>query len=227
MNPPVYFISGLGLNERIFSVLRIQHPNPRYIRWIEPKKEELLVDYCQRLLAQIEPSDSPPILVGLSFGGIVALEIAKLIPVQQIVLISSIKHTDEKPGIFNFLRYVPVHKVTRRSMMEGTVKFWAPFFGVRMRKHQQAFLELLSGCSDHYMSWAVERIVRWENTEVPANLIHLHGTQDRIFPHSLIQYPETIRGGDHGMVVSHADHISDRLNKIICETQSVDRTFTV
>ena len=227
MSVPVYFISGLGINERIFSLLRIQHPHLRYIQWIDPLKGETLVPYCQRLLDQVEDLKDPPILVGLSFGGITAIELSRLIPVKKIVLISSIKHTDEKPFMFDLLRYFPIHKLTTRAMMERSVKMWAPFFGVRGRKHQKAFLELLSGCSDDYLQWAVEQIVQWKNTEIPPNLIHIHGNKDRIFPLRHIPGARVIRGGDHGMVVSHADQISELLNEIICESSPANRTFTV
>jgi len=42
-------------------------------------------------------TEPDPVLIGLSFGGIMCTEIAKQIPVEKIIIISSIKHSGELP----------------------------------------------------------------------------------------------------------------------------------
>jgi esterase/lipase len=60
-------------------------------------KNEDISHYAQRLSARIEPNS---ILIGLSFGGIVAIEIAKHIP-SKIILVSSASILDKFRGYFD------------------------------------------------------------------------------------------------------------------------------
>ncbi|WP_353717332.1 hypothetical protein [Dyadobacter sp. 676] len=65
----VYFISGLGADERVFTKLKLDpRLNVKYIKWVRPLKKETLQHYAARLSKQIDTSQ-PFQLVGLSFGG--------------------------------------------------------------------------------------------------------------------------------------------------------------
>ena len=78
---PIYFISGLGADERIFQWLRYDGYRPIHIHWLPPERRESVEHYAHRLAQDIK--DKRPIIVGLSFGGIVAIEIAKQIDVRK------------------------------------------------------------------------------------------------------------------------------------------------
>lgn len=90
----VYFISGLGADERSFKYLDLPGVNMHFIQWEKPLKGEKLREYCRKLILQIDTSGDI-FLVGLSFGGIVAQEIAKTIAVKKLIIISSIKSPGE------------------------------------------------------------------------------------------------------------------------------------
>ncbi|HQV56104.1 MAG TPA: alpha/beta hydrolase, partial [Chitinophagaceae bacterium] len=83
----VYFISGLGADKRAFSFLDLSFCEPIFIDWIKPVDNESLYQYAMRLKEQInEPS---PIIVGVSFGGMLATEIAKSDASAKVIIISS------------------------------------------------------------------------------------------------------------------------------------------
>ncbi len=68
----IYFISGLGADERVFQSLSIEKSHAAiYIKWFEPFTKETLVQYVERLKVQIN-QDEAYILLGVLFGGIVA-----------------------------------------------------------------------------------------------------------------------------------------------------------
>lgn len=73
----VYILSGLGADERVFKYLDFKDLDITFVQWIKPKPHEKLMDYVERLREQIKQDN--PILIGLSFGGIVAAELAKII----------------------------------------------------------------------------------------------------------------------------------------------------
>lgn len=89
MQKKIYLISGLGADERMFQRLNFYNFEPVYLQWISPKKNESISDYAARLKSQI--TEEKPIIIGLSLGGMMAVEISKQIKTEKVVLISSIK----------------------------------------------------------------------------------------------------------------------------------------
>ncbi|MDY7021951.1 MAG: alpha/beta hydrolase, partial [Cyanobacteriota bacterium] len=105
----VYFISGLGADKRVFRRLKTEGYQPVHIDWIEPEKGESISDYAQRLATQIKSEN--PILVGLSFGGLIAVEMAKHLNPEKVILISSAKNHTEVPPYFKLFRWFPIHRI--------------------------------------------------------------------------------------------------------------------
>ena len=92
-----YLIPGLGANGRIFERLRLLG-TVHILEWLEPTNpDELLAAYAARLAAPIPP-DETCWLVGVSFGGVVALEIACQRPKARVILISSLADPIERTG---------------------------------------------------------------------------------------------------------------------------------
>jgi hypothetical protein len=105
----IYLIGGLGVDERVFTTIHFKDYEKQVVKWIEPLPNEPLPEYCKRLLPQI---DSPnPIIAGVSFGGVIANEISKLIPVKQVILISSIRSRSEMPWLFRLAGNLNIHKI--------------------------------------------------------------------------------------------------------------------
>lgn len=73
----IYIFSGLGVDERVFRYLDFSGMDVRFIHWIRPLPDESIKLYAQRLRQQIVTDK--PILIGLSFGGIIAVEVGRLI----------------------------------------------------------------------------------------------------------------------------------------------------
>ncbi|MBI5858459.1 MAG: hypothetical protein HZB42_12515 [Sphingobacteriales bacterium] len=104
----VYFISGLGADKRAFSLLDLSFCNPVFIEWIKPLKNESLRQYAIRLKEQI--TDPEPVIVGVSFGGMLATEIAKTGSTRKTIIISSNKTKMEFPKILLTGKYLPLYK---------------------------------------------------------------------------------------------------------------------
>jgi len=72
----------LGADEKAFSHLKIDGFNLVFIPWLMPDKNEPISKYAKRMAISI--TDKEPVLIGLSFGGIMCIEIARMIPVKKI-----------------------------------------------------------------------------------------------------------------------------------------------
>ncbi|TAE48933.1 MAG: alpha/beta hydrolase, partial [Bacteroidetes bacterium] len=87
--------SGLGADERVFQRLDFSGFRTTYIKWIAPGHRETIEDYAKRLLGQIRAAK--PIFIGLSFGGMMAMEVAKHMETEKVIVISSAKIYTEIP----------------------------------------------------------------------------------------------------------------------------------
>jgi len=107
----VYFISGLAADGRVFKNLRLPEGfEPIYLDWISPLKDESLHDYSLRLAKEIDTSEKF-VLVGLSMGGMVAVEIANQLHARLTIIIASIPVSHQLPYYFRIGARLYLHKM--------------------------------------------------------------------------------------------------------------------
>lgn len=211
----VYFISGLGADERAFRYIRLAGVEKRFIRWLPPETNESLMQYATRLQDQID-TNQPVILVGLSFGGIVAQEIAGIIECERLILISSVKHPKELSYFMRAVRRSGVYRCLPVRWMKPVVLRWAPYwFDAGADRYQQLLTQVIDDTDDEFAQWAIRSMMRWKGQSFPAPTTHIHGTHDRIFPPRYIEEFIPVEGGGHFMVVTHARVVSKLLQSTL------------
>lgn len=210
----IYFVSGLGADERVFYLLKLEGYQPIHIRWLKPEPDESIADYAKRLTAQIK-SDRP-IIIGLSFGGIISIEIAKHIEVEKVILISSAKTDAEIPLYFKLFRWLPIHRVFPfKTLLWTTYRLAYWIFSLETPDECQLLRAILVDTDADFLKWALHKVVTWKNQTVPDCLHHLHGTSDRIFPIHFVTPHAKVEQGGHFMVINRATQISSLLEGIL------------
>lgn len=215
----IYFLSGLGADERIFRWLRYDGYQPKHIRWIAPEKGESIEAYALRLAEQIEEDN--PIIVGLSFGGMIAVELGKQINAEKVILLSSVKQVSEVPFYFKLFRALPLHRVFPfKTLLWGF--YWLAYwlFAPEGRDQKDLLKTVLIETDPHFLKWALHRVVVWKNQDVPQNLVHLHGKGDRIFPYRFVKADYAIENSGHLMVMNRAEEVSNLLEELIAQEQN-------
>lgn len=216
MLKPIYFVSGLGADERIFQWLRYDGFRPVHIQWIDPLRGEKIEDYAARLGAQVETD--APVIVGLSFGGMIAVELGKQIPDSQVVLLSSVKRRAEVPFYYKAFQGFPIHRIFPfKSLLWAA--YWLAYwlFSPEGPEQRKLFKTILRETDPHFLKWALHKVVTWRNQEVPEGLVHIHGRGDRIFPFRFVEPDFTVDDSGHLMVMNRAEAISDLLQQLILE----------
>ena len=210
---PIYFISGLGADERIFQWLRYDGYRPIHIHWLSPERNESVAHYAQRLIDNIE--DERPIIVGLSFGGIVAVEIAKQIETEKVILLSSVKDDSEIPFYFKLFRTLPIHRILPFKSVLWAF-YWLAYwlFSPEGTEQKQLLKTVLIETDPHFLKWALHKVVAWQNKEVPSTVVQVHGRRDRIFPRRFVTPDYTIENSGHLMVMNQAEEISNLIEKL-------------
>lgn len=202
----IHFLSGLGADESAFQMLTLPGIEAIHLNWMPPHHKESMESYAARMAERI--SDPYPVIIGLSFGGMMAIEIAKLIPVKKLILISSAKSYRELPFWFTLCRYVPFHKVLPLQAIGMHPKIMMAVFGVRNAEQQKQLKAIIQNSSTGFNQWAIDKVVNWRNRHYPNNLVHIHGKADRLLPYQYVNPNHTIVNGGHFMIVNQAKEIS-------------------
>lgn len=210
----IYCVSGLGADERVFQKLKFEGYQPIHICWVEPEKGESIGEYARRLTSQIK--SERPILIGLSFGGIVAMEMAKQIDTEKVILISSTKNEREIPFYFRLFRRLPVYRLLPARLILWFARLLASwFFSLETVDERKLFRAILFDTNARFMKWAIHQVVTWKNELIPQNVYHIHGEGDRIFPYRFVHEDFSVEHGGHFMIMNRAERISNLIQKII------------
>ncbi len=207
-----YTIPGLGGTPEIFDKLEFPpriKKQPLY--WIAHRHKESLKDYAERLLPQIDGS-RPFILVGYSFGAAIAVELAKQASPLLTVVISGVKSEREMPF---YLGRAELFGAYTKSVFVHSL--WAPLlrlgarisFGTNDPTALDMLVRLIQTADPKLYQWGLKALMDWENGHVPGNILHIHGSKDRVLPLRYVTADKVIEGGGHLIVYTHGKEIGD------------------
>jgi len=202
----IYFISGLGADERVFQYLKLPGIEQVHLSWLPPLKNETIESYAQRMSERITEPNA--IVLGLSFGGMLAMEIAKLRPLKKIFLVSSCKTYKELPPYFRLGRILPLHRLFPAKLLSKSEWLLGIVMGATSPMHKKIMMELLRDNVPGFNDWAVNTVIHWKNTIVAADVVHIHGNKDNMLPLRYVKADYVIDGGTHFMIATKARAIS-------------------
>lgn len=208
----VVLLSGLGANHRIFDFLDLGTVNKTFIKWTIPDQGESMSQYAKRILSQI-PFENP-ILIGVSFGGMVATEISKIIPTEKVIIISSAGSHHGIPLYYKLIGLLRLHKLLPSAVATRPGRFLCRVLGIEREEEQALLCGILSQTDPVFLRRAVDMILEWRNENPPENIHHIHGTKDWLLP-LIVKAHCTIDGGGHFMIVNRAKEISSWVKSII------------
>ncbi len=213
MTKEFYIFSGLGADERVFQRLDFSGFSTTYIKWIVPHEKETIENYATRLLDQI--TTTKPILIGLSFGGLIAVEVAKQIETEKVILLASAKTKKEIPFYYRFAGALRLHKLLPTQLLKRSNFITNWYFGTTSTFDKQLLKQILIDTDPTFLKWAIDKVARWTNQTQTTNIFHIHGTSDRILPLIFVKCNLTIKGGGHLMTLNKADELNQILRQQI------------
>jgi pimeloyl-ACP methyl ester carboxylesterase len=210
----IYCISGLGADDGVFQYLDLSFVKPVFLKWLEPLKNETLHAYAMRMKEKYIHEENP-LIFGLSLGGMIAVEIAKSIPLSKTIIISSAKTKKEIPFYLKTFRYIPLYKtlpdwsIRQRSLMREF------FLGAKIKEAKNYVKKVAQHADADFYRWAIGAILNWENETIPSNVVHIHGSNDKLLPYKFIKADITVNNGGHLMIIENADKVSELIKSII------------
>lgn len=211
---PVYFMPGLAASSSIFERILLPDSFEKVLlEWEIPLENESLKDYAKRISLKIDKEN--PVLVGVSFGGILVQEISKYIDVRKVIIISSVKSNLEFPLRMKIAKTTKAYKLIPTKLIlnvENLAKF---SFGDKVNQRLKLYEKFLSVRDKKYLDWAIEQVVLWDRTIVDPKVIHIHGDTDDVFPIKYIKDCIVVKGGTHIMILNKFKWLNENLPRLI------------
>ena len=206
---------GLAASSLVFENITLKNSKYQLHRldWIQPKKNESINSYCKRLSKKIKHKE--PILLGVSFGGIIVQELDKILNVKKLIIVSSVKTHHEYPVVFKIARDYQLNNALPFGMFDNFVKFSLKLNINKLYKRIDLAERYLTERDEGYLEWAVWSLLNWKQSEVREDIIHIHGDKDKVFPINNISNCIKIKGGKHEMIILRAKWFNENLISLI------------
>jgi pimeloyl-ACP methyl ester carboxylesterase len=185
------------------------------LEWFMPDKNMSLRAYAEKMAKNINHEN--PILIGVSFGGMLVQEIAKIIPVKKVIIISSVKQSSELPKRLIFAKYTKAHKLLPTGLVNNVELLAKYAFGETVTKRLKLYEQYLSIRDKYYIDWSIDQIVHWKQAKPLKNLVHIHGDKDAVFPINHIKQCIIVKNASHTMIIHRARWFNQHLPTIILE----------
>jgi pimeloyl-ACP methyl ester carboxylesterase len=216
--PRLILFPGLGVSEHLFAFQKTLPARLEFPLLPTPDESESLQHYAARVAASIDPT--PPLyLGGVSFGAMIALEMARILNPRGIFVIS---------GALNQHQISPVIRILA-ALASGTPEVLFPFgrrivpaflriLGRFDRHEREHLVDTFATVNFHLARWGATRIMQWSApADIPCPIHWIHGQIDHVVPLWRVRPDAVVLGAGHFLNVSHpeatnefiASHLSD------------------
>jgi alpha/beta superfamily hydrolase len=206
---------GLAASSLIFERIRLPESlfEIHLLDWELPIGDESLPTYAERMSKKITAPN--PVLIGVSFGGILVQEMAAYLNPLKVIIISSVKSNVEFPRRMKIAKTTKAYKLIPTSIFSNIEKLSAFSFGKSIGQRLKLYERYLSVRDVNYLDWAIERVLLWDRSQMDPNVIHIHGDADEVFPIQYIKDCIVVKGGTHVMILSKYKWLNENLPAII------------
>ena len=213
----IYLMPGMAASSKIFELIKFpSYYNLIYLKWIKPNKNETIKSYAKRMSTFI--NDVDPVLIGVSFGGILVQEISKHIKVKKLIIISSVKSKIELSLSMKFAKKTGIHRLLPINWIDDLEKLLLFVFGPSIKARVDAYKRYLSERDPDYLKWSINQIINWKQINYDDKIIHIHGEKDKVFPLKYLERNKNfiiVKNGTHATILRDNKWFSNNLPMII------------
>lgn len=208
---------GMAASPRIFEYLSFPEAyEVVYLSWMPPQKNEPIAMYAKRMSDRI--THERPILLGVSFGGILVQEIAKIRLVSLVIIVSSVKSNLEFPSSMRVAKKTGAHKLLPTQWIKNLESLALQVFGDAIKARVDSYQKYLSERDPDYLDWSIDTMVHWTQTDFDPNTVHIHGDADTVFPFKYLDTSNRfyqLPKATHAMILTHHKWFNTHLPNII------------
>ncbi|MFM7233218.1 MAG: alpha/beta hydrolase [Flavobacteriales bacterium] len=191
-----YLIPGMGADNRLFRHFHLPNGKVHHLDWIPHKGSRSLAEYAQLMAERITTENN--VVVGSSMGGMVTVEISKIIRPLGAALVSAPSGRHEFPAILKNLSALKLHKALTPRQVMRISKLADLFMGFKTEDQRAMFYDMLRGNGPEFLHFSVGAVLDWKNTTPPdIPFIQIIGTQDKLFKQEKIPGAIMLEGSGH------------------------------
>ncbi|TNE55839.1 MAG: alpha/beta hydrolase [Bacteroidetes bacterium] len=180
-----------------------------------PDKHMNMNSFAQRLSGHIDTTQDF-ILIGVSLGGMICVELNEILNPKKTIIISSAKNRNELPARYKFQKAIPIYRLFPGGILLAGAKMLQPIVEPDRNKCEDTFKSMLSKKNAVYMKRTVNLIINWDREINTKPIYHIHGTNDHTLPIKKIKLLSyTLDKGSHMMTLTRAKEINNILNAIL------------
>jgi len=214
---PIYCLHGQGSDHRIFDSLVVDTSGYelRFLDYGTPEPGSSMKDFAESILPSIDTA-APFILLGVSLGGMICVELSELAHPEKTIIISSAENRNEFPMRYRFQQKVPLYSVMPCWFYVIGARIAQPLFEPDRNKNKATFKAMLYEKDEAYLVGTVKLIVQWAREDNESDIIRIHGTQDHTIPIRRINDVDfPVKGGSHMMTLTRGGEISRLVEKAL------------
>lgn len=209
----IYCISGLGADHRIFERLHMPGYELVAVPWLVPLPQDTLATYAARMYASIP--DAGAVILGLSFGGMVATEIKKQFSPANVIIVSSAKTREEIGYNSRFFSWFANKPFLPDRIFITPYPFILYMLGASAAADSALLASMIEAGVPSLNRWMVNALLGWGCKDVPEGITHIHGTHDRVIRPRGVQPTHWIKGGSHFMIYNRAAEVSAIISQVL------------
>ena len=174
-----------------------------------------LSDYAKRIANNLELDkyNGDLAIIGMSLGGLVAIELSKILNHKKLIIISSIKSEKEAPFFLKLARFFKIYYFVPIWFSRMIIPVIGYLAGTLNREGYRLYKMMLQKWESKKFIWARRSALNWQNQFVPPNLIHIHGSKDELFCYKKLKPTYLIKDGRHNMILDRSEEIAEILKK--------------
>lgn len=211
----VYLMPGMATDSAIFeNILFLEESIKLHsLEWETPEINESLESYAKRMIRHVQHENIA--LIGVSFGGVIVQEMAKFLDLKRLIIISSVKCSDELPPHMKFASKTGLFKMIPTSLAAYVDYFEKIAVGDFLKKRAKLYKQYISITDKNYLDWAIKNMVNWKCEKPDEKVIHIHGDKDEVFPIKNIVNAIVVKGGTHIMIINRYRWFNENLPELI------------
>jgi pimeloyl-ACP methyl ester carboxylesterase len=220
-NERLVLFPGMGADGRLFEPQARAGIQFEAAELITPLRSETLADYAARMRDAVDLA-GPCVVGGVSFGGMLACEVARICGARCVVLIASCRNRAGIPSHYRMVewmsRLVPDVLIQRRAAVSG--RLLAALECIDERE-QQLVMQMSREVAVPQLRRIARMILQWQTpARLPCPVYHIHGDADRIIPIRRVTPDEVVHSGGHLINLTHAEQVNSFITRCLEQVRS-------
>lgn len=175
-----------------------------------PEKGTSMKQFAYQLAKEIDTTQ-PFVLIGVSLGGMLCVEISEILNPEKVIIVSSAKNRSELPFRYKFQKAIPIYKLIPAKFLHFGARILQPIVEPDRKHNKETFKQMLAAKNPKYIKRTIEMIVKWDRKENNSKIRHIHGTKDHTLPIRKVKCDVVVINGSHMMTLTRGSEITELL----------------